>query len=290
MIFRTLLTVITLASAGTMSQAADVSQDAIDACIDRLRAESSGGGEVLGTECSEANSLVTLRDGGGTVWSCLVGNDGSQPELQAAAGSPASGHAAESIGAGAAAQWIVNVATKLNVHAAPSPTAPTIGSLPGGTRVEGRACQEEAGRIWCEIVDGDVSGWVAQEFLDPAGAAGAAMPARSAAPAAMPSGGIEQIRFGSGRTGTDVAGTLSPGDTRRYALGARSGQDLSVEFWTTDPAIEYQIFLPDGRFLLDRISNTKPYGGSPFMNGEHVIEVINRGQAPASYNMSVEIR
>lgn len=180
------------------ANAADVSQDAIDACIDQLRAQSSGGGgTVLSTEFSEANSLVMLRDAGGGVWRCLVGNAGSSAYLE---------------------RDVASVS------------------------------------------------------------------------AAEPSTETEIVRFGSGRTGTDLSGELTPGSSRRYVLSARDGQELSVEFWTTDPSIEYQIVLPNGSFLLDMMRNAQPYRGSLFMNGDHVIEVINRGNSSASFNMSVEIR
>ncbi|WP_245626782.1 hypothetical protein [Aestuariivita boseongensis] len=56
----------------------EVSQDAIDACIDAVRATNGAvGGTVTGTEFSEANSLVMLQDANGGEWRCLVSNDGS---------------------------------------------------------------------------------------------------------------------------------------------------------------------------------------------------------------------
>ena len=64
--------------------AAGVGQDAIDGCIDQLRAvggPDGQGGTVLSTEFSEANSLVMLKDRGETVWRCLVSNDGQVAEL-----------------------------------------------------------------------------------------------------------------------------------------------------------------------------------------------------------------
>ncbi|MGG7643736.1 hypothetical protein ACQ5SP_02860 [Rhodovulum sp. YNF3179] len=65
----------------------EVSQDAIDACIDGLRAQSGAtGGTVLSTEFSEANSLVVLEDSGGMTWRCLVSNDGSNPSLESEGG------------------------------------------------------------------------------------------------------------------------------------------------------------------------------------------------------------
>lgn len=76
--------------AGAMDGAAmagsEVSQDAIDACIDELRAVQEGGGTILSTEFSEANSLVMLEDASGGTWRCLVSNDGTNPTLEAQGG------------------------------------------------------------------------------------------------------------------------------------------------------------------------------------------------------------
>jgi hypothetical protein len=67
-----------------------VSQDAIDGCIDTLRAQQGAiGGTVTSTEFSEANSLVMLQDGNGAQWRCLVSNDGSNATVEAVGGAPA---------------------------------------------------------------------------------------------------------------------------------------------------------------------------------------------------------
>ncbi|WP_245306324.1 hypothetical protein [Roseovarius aestuariivivens] len=68
----------------------EVTQDAIDGCIDALRAqEGAVGGTVQSTEFSEANSLVMLEDANGTTWRCLVSNDGSGASIEAQGGSGA---------------------------------------------------------------------------------------------------------------------------------------------------------------------------------------------------------
>ena len=64
--------------------AANVGQDAIDGCIDRIRAVGGPDGQsgtVISSEYSEANSLVMFRDSGETVWRCLVSNDGVVADL-----------------------------------------------------------------------------------------------------------------------------------------------------------------------------------------------------------------
>ncbi len=66
------------------SVSAQVGQDAIDGCIDQIRAvggPDGQSGKVLSKEFSQANSLVVFEDAGGTVWRCLVSNDGVVVEL-----------------------------------------------------------------------------------------------------------------------------------------------------------------------------------------------------------------
>ncbi len=49
--------------------------------------------------------------------------------------------------------------------------------------------------------------------------------------------------------------------------------------------MSYQIFNPDGSFLLDQISSDRPYRGQLWQSGNHVIEVINRTNAVAGYDV-----
>lgn len=72
---------------GALTTAAPVvagEQDAIDGCIDRLRAvggPDGRSGEVIRSEFSEAATEVILRDAGGTTWRCLAYSDGTVGEL-----------------------------------------------------------------------------------------------------------------------------------------------------------------------------------------------------------------
>ena len=62
-------------------------QEAVDACIDKLRAEGSPDGKagtVLSSEFSEAGTLVMLKDRGGTIWRCIAYSDGTVGELSVA--------------------------------------------------------------------------------------------------------------------------------------------------------------------------------------------------------------
>lgn len=59
-----------------------VSNAAVDACRNKLDAETDGAVQVVGTEFSQANSAVFMRVGAnGAPWRCLVSNDGRGAEL-----------------------------------------------------------------------------------------------------------------------------------------------------------------------------------------------------------------
>lgn len=115
----------------------------------------------------------------------------------------------------------------------------------------------------------------------PAGASGKS--------AAEPTTATERVRFDAGTTGTELTGALTPGSSVRYVLGAKKPQDLYVRVAAKGPDIYYQIFNPDGTFLLDQMTSAKEYRGQLWQSGDHVIEVINRGRQNASYNVILGI-
>ena len=269
-----------------MATSAEVGQQSIDACIEVTRSEASGaGGYILRTEFSEANSLVILQDGNDNVWRCLVSNNGIVQELTRSDEPPhhleANNDFADGM-SGGPDFWRINVHSTLNVHSDPSTSSRTVARLHRGMVVENRGCLFNEGRKWCEIADGDASGWAAGEYLIEASAP---MRASSQAAAAAPTTQTVNVRFASGTNGQQQAGSLTPGSSVRFVLGAANRQMLEVSFVNTDPAIQYQIFLPNGRLLLDPVSNSLPYQGELFMNGEHVVEVINRGHHDARYSV-----
>lgn len=85
-------------------------------------------------------------------------------------------------------------------------------------------------------------------------------------------------------------GGLTPGSSVRYVLGARNGQFLTVSIAPNGPGISYQIFNPDRSFLLDQINASTPYRGQLWQTGDHVIEVINRGNRNMSYSVTFAVR
>ena len=98
-----------------------------------------------------------------------------------------------------------------------------------------------------------------------------------------------QVRFNAGTSGTEITASLTPGSSTRYVLGARDGQDLYVRVASRGPDISYQIFNPDGSFLLDQVFSAQEYRGQLWQSGDHVIEVINRRNQAVSYNIIIGI-
>ena len=187
-------------------------QEAIDGCIDKLRAvggpDARSGGKVLSSEFSEAATLVMLRDGGGTVWRCMAYSDGTVEEISVS-------QAADDGG----------------------------GAMAGSSSHHGS--------------EGGTS--------------------------------TERVRFDRGTTGTELTGTLTPGSSTRYVVGAKNLQNLYVRVAAKGSGIHYQIFNPDGSFLLDQMTSDKEYRGQLWQSGDHVIEVINRGNNNTSYNLIVSV-
>lgn len=60
----------------------------------------------------------------------------------------------------------------------------------------------------------------------------------------------ERVSFPPGSTGTELSATLPPGGARRYVLGAAAEQFLYARVATDGPVLDYQIFNPEGSFLL----------------------------------------
>lgn len=99
----------------------------------------------------------------------------------------------------------------------------------------------------------------------------------------------ERVRFAAGTTGAETSGTLAPGQSRRYILGASSGQDLYVRIAPDGAGFSYQVFNPDSTFLLNMVSAEQEYRGELWQSGDHVVEVINRGDAAHSYTVIIGI-
>ena len=97
--------------------------------------------------------------------------------------------------------------------------------------------------------------------------------------------GVQEVRFPAGSTGTELRQALAAGDSTVYTLTARDGQSLYFRLAADGPGMSYQIFNPDGSFLLDMMSSDRPYRGQLWQSGTHRIEVVNRGSGPQTFNV-----
>ena len=173
----------------------------------------------------------------------------------------------------------------LNMRAEPSTGSGVVGQLSGGQNVRNLGCRMAEGRRWCRVAtlaDPGTEGWVVGDFL----VEGSGVSSESVS---SPTGTDVRVQFASGTSGAELTGSLAPGDTRLYLIGARSGQNLYVRVAPQGAPISYQIFNPDETFLLDQISSELEYRGELWQSGDHVIEVINRTNGTASYNIIIGI-
>ncbi|MCW3783110.1 SH3 domain-containing protein [Defluviimonas salinarum] len=174
----------------------------------------------------------------------------------------------------------------LNLRAGPSSGAGVVTRVENGTDLRNLGCRMAEGRRWCRVAmlaDPGYEGWAAGEFLVE-GTGSAAAPVGQAGGTST-----ERVQFTAGAGGAELTGALAPGESRRYVLGAQSGQFLSVRVATGSPDVSYQIFNPDKSFLLDQIAARQEYRGQLCQSGDHVVEVINRGGGTADYNVIFSI-
>jgi hypothetical protein len=133
------------------------------------------------------------------------------------------------------------------------------------------------GRNWPGFVRGEGSPRASGE------AGGGAM-------AGAPSEGSVTVHFAPGTSGATYEGRLAPGGSTRYVLRARKEQFLSVQVAPDGGRLDYAIRNPDRSALLDPIDTSKPYTGQLWQSGDHVVEVINRGDRTVGYRVTFEIR
>jgi hypothetical protein len=229
-------------------------------------------------------SISTEEDGSGLyVMYEPPGNPGGVCTITSVGMAPA--QADTTAGAGGPDHFRVEVGSRLLVHSRPSTSSPTVAKLPSGMVVQNLGCQQSEGRTWCHIADGDASGWAAGEFLVEASG-----PIRSARATPVVQGGssshtFERVRFPRGQTGTEFTDELNASESRRYVLGARSGQFLYFRLAANGPGMTYVIYNPDGSVLQDEVSATQEYRGQLWQSGDHTVEVYNTANGAQSFNV-----
>jgi len=172
----------------------------------------------------------------------------------------------------------------LNVRGGPGIHYRVVGVLSNGASVRNLRCQTEGSARWCQIemlTDMRERGWVNARFLSDAGGAAAPMPDASR---------TKRVRFAPGMAGTEFPDLLAPGTSVTYLLGARDGQNLTVQLVGAGAGLAYRIFNPDGTALLTEIGAGRVYRGQLWQSGDHRIEVINRTSSRQSFDVLISVR
>jgi hypothetical protein len=102
--------------------------------------------------------------------------------------------------------------------------------------------------------------------------------------------GEQRVQFAAGTSGAAMSGTLQPGTSVTYVLGASDGQFMNVDVASRGGALDYRIFNPDGSALLDLIGSDTPYEGQLWQTGDHRIEVMNAGAQPVNFDIGIGIK
>jgi len=264
-----------------------------------ISADPAGNVKVNGTPASVAmfNQYYFEAKAGGITFPISTEEDGSDLHVRfeppGSAGGfctilsegSASAPSDKTAGAGGPDHFAVSVNGRLNVRSAPSASAPVVGKLPTGTVVENLGCQQSEGRTWCHIADGDASGWAAADFLTESNG-----PVRAArATPVVADGGathtIERVQFPRGETGTEFTDSLEAGASRRYVLGAQSGQDLYFRLAASGPGLTYVVYNPDGSVMQDEVGADREFRNGLWQSGDHIVEVYNTSNIAQSYNV-----
>ena len=89
-----------------------------------------------------------------------------------------------------------------------------------------------------------------------------------------------RIRFRRGTSSATVSGTLAPGVTRGYVLGARNGQVLSATLSSGNGRVD---------FTQGNLHDTQ-YSMTVERNGDVYISIDNHGRSSTRYTMTVSIQ
>ncbi len=101
--------------------------------------------------------------------------------------------------------------------------------------------------------------------------------------------GTQRVQFETGNSGATLSGTLNPNTSVSYVLGAANEQFMRVNVGSHGGALDYRIFNPDGSLLLDLISSDTPYQGQLWQSGDHIVEVVNAGAQPVTFDIGIGI-
>ena len=138
--------------------------------------------------------------------------------------------------------------------------------------------RDAGGTLWRCIAysDGAIGDFAAVEAMDDGGGAMAGAGGTTQA---------QRVAFDAGTTGAELTGTLAPGASQQYVLGAANEQYLYVRVAPRNGTLDYVIRNPDGSELLGLMNAGQEYRGQLWQSGDHVVEVINRSDALVDYNV-----
>lgn len=128
--------------------------------------------------------------------------------------------------------------------------------------------------------------WSGPEVAELRVADGSSATAQADSPIAS---GTQRVQFAKGTSGMTATAVLNAGTSVRYVLGAKDGQFLNVDVQSRGGALDYKIENPDGSLLLDLIASDTPYQGQLWQSGDHVVEILNAGAEPVTFDIGIGI-
>lgn len=98
----------------------------------------------------------------------------------------------------------------------------------------------------------------------------------------------ENIRL-SGAGYKEYTGNLNPGDSVRYVFNGGNRKFLNLHLLTRNKRVYVNVFTPDGNTLHESARAGNDYLGQLWLDGEHIVEVSNRGRRAASYKLGMAL-
>ena len=87
----------------------------------------------------------------------------------------------------------------------------------------------------------------------------------------------------------EYSGELNPGDSMRYVFKNGNRKFLNLHLLTRNRRVYVNVFTPNGRTLHESARAGNDYLGQLWLDGEHVVEVSNRGRRAASYKLGMAL-
>jgi hypothetical protein len=105
--------------------------------------------------------------------------------------------------------------------------------------------------------------------------------------AAFPHDKPQRVKFARGRTTAVLKGSVNESKWKRYVLGAREGQTMSVHVASKKGTVQFTIATPEPDILTDP---TDDYSGELPVSGDYEISVFTYEAKAQPYTLEVTIR